>query len=159
MTYAPVGSGDVFALDEDDGARINPNDGGYVTLGVDTYLFPIDGSDPDLISVQLLTDATIAFVATIETCNFPRYKQGMGSGTDDVTDWDNSGSEWTQENPTTAYVGTSGTGWSVTALTLTKTAGVGSAMVHLGNLGSRRTRLKLVVTTGGLVRVNRFGKK
>jgi hypothetical protein len=159
MTYMPVGTGDVPALLSTNGTVTPPDENGFVTLTVATFLFMLDGSDPDLVSVQILTDATIVFVSTVETCNFPKHKGGQGSGAIDVSDFDVTGSLWTQENPSTAYIGTTGTGWTPASLTLTKAAGVGSAMIHLGNDGARRTRLKLVVSTGGKVRVNRFGKK
>lgn len=154
-----VGTGDLRALLSSDGSEVAIDADGYVSLGVGTYLVILGGiADASLESVQILTGSAIAFVGTVETCNFPAYKGGIGSGTVDVTDWDVTGSKWTQENPSTALVGSSGTGWSITALTLTKTAGVGSAMLHLGNVGCKRARLKLVVSIAGLVRFNAHGK-
>lgn len=154
-----TGSGDLFALDEDDGAVMAVGADGYVTLGVDTYLFPLGGiSDAIIESCHILTDATIAGTFTIEGCNFPKFVGGMGGGTSDVSDWVNAGSVWTQINPSTALVDSVGTGWTWTALSGAKTAGVGSALINLGNLGCRRARLKVVVTTGGKVRVNAHGK-
>lgn len=158
MSYFPVGSGDLPALISTDGTPVAPDQDGFVTLTVATYLFMLNAGDPDLVSVGMLTDATIAFTATIETCNFPKHKGGQGSGAIDVSDFDVTGSKWTQVNPSTGLVDSSGTGWSWTAVTGTKTAGVGSAVINLGDLGTRRTRLKLVVGTGGKVRVNRFAK-
>lgn len=159
MEYPTVGSGDVFAIDEDDGLKIAPDENGNVTLGVDTYLFPLGGSASPLTSVHIKTDAAIAGTFTIETCNFPPYKGDGGAAPTDVTDWDTATvGNWIKEDPSTAYVATVGTGWTVTNLSLAKTAGTGGAMIHLGNLGSRRHRLKAVITTGGKVRVSRWAK-
>lgn len=158
MEYPPTGSGDVFGLLSSSGARSEPDEGGFVTCTVATFLFPLGGSSSPLHSVQILTDATTAGVFTVETCNFPNIRGAMGGGATDATDFDVTGSIWVKEDPTTAYVATVGTGWTVVNLTLTKTAGVGSALIHLGNIGSRRCRLKYICSTGGKVRVNRWGK-
>lgn len=150
----------VAALDEDDGAVQTPDSSGDVTLGVDTYLFPLGVADAKLESVHILTDATIVGVFTLETSNLPRNdgKESVAPpGT--ITDWDTATvGAWVKEDPTTAYVATVGTGWTVANLTLTKTAGAGGAMIHLGNLGSKRCRLKAVISTGGKVRVAAHGK-
>lgn len=158
MQYRATGSGDCFALDEDDGARQEVGADGFVTLGVDTYLFPLSVPEAGLVSVHIQTDASIAGTFTIETCNFPKTKGEMGQ-TADITDWDTATvGAWVKEDPTGAYVASVGTGWAWTLLTGVKTAGTGGAMIHLGNLGSKRCRLKAVITTGGKVRVNRHAK-
>lgn len=154
-----TGSGDIFAFDEDDGAIMPVGADGYVTLGVDTYLFPLGGAaDAVLESVQILTDSAIAGTFTIQTCNFPKYKNDMGSGVEDVSDWTTAGSLWVTEDPTGAYVAAVGTGWTWTVLSGAKTAGVGSSMIHIGNLGCKRVRLRAIITTAGKVRVNGHGK-
>lgn len=158
MQHRAVGSGDVFALDEDDGTVKPVESDGFVTLGVDTYLFPLSVPEANLYSVHIQTDGTIAGTFTIETCNFPKCHDEMGQ-TSDVTDWDTATSGlWIKEDPTGAYVASVGTGWAWTLLTGVKTAGAGGAMIHLGNLGSKRLRLKAVITTGGKIRVNRHAK-
>lgn len=158
MQYRAVGSGDVFALDEDDGTKTPIDENGFVTLGVDTYLFPLSVPEAGLISVHIQTDTAIAGTFTIETCNFPKFHDEMGQNSD-VTDWTTATSgQWVKEDPTGAYVASVGTGWTWTLLTGVKTAGAGGAMIHLGNIGSKRCRLKAVITTGGKVRVNRHAK-
>ena len=158
MQHRRVGSGDCFALDEDDGARQEVGADGFVTLGVDTYLFPLSVPEADLHSVHIQTDAAIAGTFTIESSNMPRTKDDMGQ-TADITDWDTSTvGAWVKEDPTGAYVASVGTGWTWTLLTGVKTAGTGGSMIHLGNMGSKRMRLKAVVTTGGKVRVNGHAK-
>lgn len=157
--YRATGSGDCFALDEDDGTVKSPDENGFVTLGVDTYLFPIDSPEAPLASVHIQTDATIAATFSIEVCNMPKYKGDMSGQTVDVSDWTTaSGNPWIKLDPSTAYVATNGTGWTVTNMTLAKTAGLGNAYLDLGNTGAKRMRLKAVVTTGGTVRVNRHAK-
>jgi len=128
---------------------------GLVTLGVDDYYFELPlTEDGGLQSVQILTGALIAGVFTVETTNFPQ--QGPAGS---VTSWNETSGNWIKEDPSTAYVASVGTGWSIANLTLTKTAGVGGAMIHLGNLGSRRCRIKAAITTGGTVRVASHGKR
>ncbi len=152
-----TGTGDCFALDEDDGARQEVDADGYVTLGVDTYLFPLGGDDSTVSGVHILTDATIAGTFTLEVSNMPRDAIQGGSG--NITDWDTATvGAWVKLDPSTAYIPTVGTGWSVTNATMTKTAGVGAAFVDLIASGAKRYRIKAVITTGGKVRVNAHGK-
>ncbi len=131
---------------------------GLVTLtATDDYYFPIPvAGDGEVVSIHILTDAVLAGVFTVETCNFPQAADGVNIAT--VEDWNEATGNWIKEDPTTAYVATVGTGWSALNLTLTKTAGAGGAMIHLGNIGSRRLRLKAAVTTTGAARVMAHGK-
>lgn len=127
---------------------------GLVTLGVDDYYFEIPlTADGDLQSVQILTGALIAGTFTIETSNIP------SAGPDSITGYDETVGNWIKEDPTGAYVASTGTGWSWTLLTGVKTAGAGGAMIHLGNLGAKRCRVKAAITTGGTVRVIPHGKE
>lgn len=138
------------AFDEDDGTRKSPGASGYVTLGVDTYFFPIDAQDSLISSIHIQTDGTIAGTFSLEVCNMPYV---------DITDWDDSASSpWVKYDATTAYIPTNGTGWTVTNMTMVKTAGVGNAFVDLGNSGAARLRLRADITTAGTVRVCQHGK-
>lgn len=156
--YPPVGSGDVSARTLTTGAVIPPDENGEVTLTTTTYFFPLGGSASPLIGVQIRTDASVAGTFTIETTCFPPYKGDGGAAPTDVTDYDTTTGNWIKEDPSTAYVASTGTGWTWTNLTGVKTAGAAGAMIHLGNIGSRRSRLKFVCTTGGKVRVSRWAK-
>jgi hypothetical protein len=133
---------------------------GLVTLtATDDFYFVIPfAEDGDVTSIHILTGAAITGTFTVETCNFRKKRNEVGP--DDVTDYNEVSGNWVKENPSTAYVATVGTGWSggVGDLTLVKTAGAGGAMIHLGNLGARRVRLKLACTTSGTVRVVAHGK-
>jgi hypothetical protein len=159
MQYRAVGSGDVAAILTTNGTVVPPDEDGFVTLGVATYVFMLSVPEAPLLSVHIQTDATIAGTFTIEGSNFPATKGNMG-GAADLTDWSASATvgTWVQENPTGAYVASVGTGWTWTLLSGAKTAGAGGAMIHLGNYGAKRCRLRAVVTTGGKVRVNRHAK-
>ena len=124
---------------------------GYVTLDVDDHYFVVGGDlGADLVSIQITTDATIAGTFTVETCLWPRDQIQGGAA---KTDYDETSGIWVKNDPTGAYVASVGTGWTWTLLTGVKTAGVGGAVIDLGNLGAKRMRLKLNCTTGGKVAV------
>lgn len=148
---AHIGNAFLYALLSTDGTKTEPAATGFVTLGVGTYLFPIvETIHQSLESIQISTDGTIVGVFTIETCNFP-----SGFETDHNVA---AGNKWIQQNPSGVYVPSTGTGWTISGLTFTKTAGVGSASVDIGNLGKRRTRVKAVISTGGTVAIPVHGK-
>lgn len=147
------------AINTADGSVVKPDNNGWVTLAAGTYVFAMRTSDQVVESLNVVTDAAIAWSGlTLETTNAPRGSLGQSTpGT--VTDWDvTADTTWTQENPPTAYIGTSGTGWTVTAATLVKTAGKGSAMIQCEGVAALRFRAKVVVTTGGTMRVALWGK-
>lgn len=140
-----------------------------VTLAASTvYYFPIGApkapvqAEAPLVAVHI-RGLTTGFIATItfeDSCFPATTSPGDGRGPADVTDFDQTVGSWVQENPATAIVGAVGTGWVPTAATVAVAGtGVGAAMFHLGNMGSRRGRLKVSVGgTGGLVRVAVHGK-
>lgn len=132
-----------------DESKVDAN--GYVTLDVDDHYFEIGGdTSADLVSIQITTDATIAGTFTIETCLWPRDPiQGPAV----KTKYNETAGIWVKNDPAGAYVASSGTGWTWTLLTGVKTAGLGGAVLDLGNLGAKRMRLKATITTGGKVSV------
>lgn len=126
---------------------------GFVTLAIDDHYFEIPlTAEGGLQSVQIKTGALIAGTFTIETSNI------ASTGPDSVTGYDETVGNWIKEDPSSAYVASTGTGWTWTLMTGVKTAGAGGAMIHLGNLGSKRCRVKAAITTGGTVRVIPHGK-
>ncbi len=136
-----------------------------MTLGVATYYFPIGGSDAPtssetpLVAAHLKWAALVAATITVETSCFPLRMQGVTTGPLDVTDYDTTAGNWLQENPSTAIVAVTGTGNTSTAATIVAGGtNAGGCMFHLGNLGSRRARIKVVTTVGGLVRCGIAGK-
>jgi hypothetical protein len=153
----PITAKNLTAYDGGGEASTPAPETGLVTLDADDHYFPIFGADEcEIDSIHILTGAAIEAVFTVETCNFPRRRDEVGPA--DVTDYNETTGNWIKENPSSAYVASTGTGWAVAALTLTKTAGAGGAMIHLGNMGARRVRLKAAVTTPGTIRVVANGK-
>jgi hypothetical protein len=155
-----TGSGDLTAIKASDGSIVHPDENGNLSLSAATWYLVLGGtSDALLESLHMKWSTAFAATITFETCNFPRYKGGAGSGTSDVTDHSTVAGNWIQENPSTAYVGVVGTGNSATALTITAGGtNAGGATVHLGNLGTRRLRAQLVVSNAGTIRANAHGK-
>lgn len=145
-----------------------PSTYGVTLASGTTYYFPIGASkspvqaETGLISIHLRgAAALIITAATFEDCCYPATTSpGDNRGVPDVTDFDQTAGNWIPENPSTAIVGFTGTGWASTAATVTAAGtGAGGAIWHIGNLGSRRGRLKVVVGgTGGLARVAVHGK-
>ena len=146
------------ALAVADGTPVEPDANGWVTLAAASYVFALNIKDQPLESINIQTDSAIAFVATIEDTNAPRdVPKGSAAAPGTVSDWVAAVS-WVTEDPTDAYVASVGTGWTIDQLELTKTAGVGAAMIHLGNFGAARVRLLVVVSTPGTMRVAPHGK-
>ena len=132
-----------------DGTQPAVGAAGVATLASSsTYYYPVGGESSPLNSVWIKWDATLNAVFTVEDTN---------ARSEDVTHYDVTAGNWIQENPTTAYVGI--TGGTVSNLTVTvASATAGGCLIHLGNSGARRTRIKAVVTTGGVVAVGCHGK-
>lgn len=166
--YGRDHDGNLDAVRSDGTAFAHVAAAGGVTLGVATYYFPLGtarGLTPaqvPLVAVHLKWAAAVAATITVETCNFGATIGAAGmpmGGPADVTDYSATAGDWIAENPSTAYVGVVGAGNSATGLTITAGgAAAGGCMIHLGNLGARRARLKVVTTVGGVVRVNVQGK-
>lgn len=169
--YNRVDSGNVDVI-KSDGTVIGANkNGASTTFGVTlanstTYYLPLGSArapmpaETALVAVHMKWAAAVAAVITVETCNFPRHaNSAIGQGPDDTLDYSAVAGDWIQENPTTGYIGVVGSGNSATSLTLTAGgSAAGGATIHLGNIGTRRCRIKLVVTTGGLMRLGVHGK-
>lgn len=164
MKYSLAGSGDLNAIKSDGTIALNDIANGC-TLTSGTWYFAFGGEDAPLpgetpyVNVQIQWAAAVAGTITFETCNYPAKRDSRRSqGPADVPDNDpnTSRTNWVQQNPTTLYVPTpTGAGNSVTNLTITAGGtNAGGTAVDIGNTGARRWRLKLVLTVGGLVRVN-----
>ncbi len=157
-------NGDKDAYTVTTGAVIahDPLTGDMTLTGTTFYIELGDGNTPAdtaLVSAHLRWAAAVAGVITVETCNFPVYQEGKERGVADVTGYSVTGGNWIPENPSTAIVAVSGTNNTSTAATVTAGGtNAGGCMFHLGNMGSRRVRLKLVLTVGGAVRCNVRGK-
>lgn len=149
-------------------ARLGASSTWGVTLGVGTYYFPFGASkspvpaEAPLVAVHIRGAAAVAATITIEDTLFPSTTSpGDNRGVADVTDYEDAATagNWMPENPSTAIVATVGTGWTSVAATVTAAGtNAGGAIFHINGLGSRRGRLKIVTTAGGLVRVAVHGK-
>jgi hypothetical protein len=163
MNYAHPTGQELPALVLTTGVVVSPRIGDPAQKGVTlasgtTYVFALGGESAPLESIHIVWDAAIVVVFTVEDSNMPSGLGGPG-GAADISNFDSSAGGWVQENPTSAYIAISA-GASATNLTIT-TAGTtaGGAIVHLGNFGTRRSRLKATVGgTGGVVRVMPHGK-
>ncbi|MGN6107227.1 MAG: hypothetical protein ACTHU0_19120 [Kofleriaceae bacterium] len=125
--------------------------GRYRLAATTTYFFPLGGGDAPFQSFQIEGDAAAILTISVDDSNImeaeaPWHSQAPG--------------HWLQENPAGAYVALDGVGWTSNDLVISASGtGVGGAMVHLGNSGACRTRLRVAVgATGGAVRVSCHGK-
>jgi hypothetical protein len=169
-----VNSSNLDAIKSDGTATPANRDGAPSTWGVTlasgtTYYFPIGApkapvpAESIISSIHVRGDSAIICAITIEDCNFGATRSpGDGRGDVDVSDFElaSTAGNWIPENPSSASVGTVGAGWVATGATVNVAGGAaGGCMFHVGNMGSRRLRLKIVVAgTGGKVRVGVHGK-
>lgn len=145
----PIGTTGVLV--DGDSAR-----GSYPLTAATQYYFILGGIEAPFLSVHLTGEdaALIITSAAIQDCNHPELPGG------DVTDFDPQAGRWVTEDPTTAFVGCDGTGWSATNGVLAVTGGtLGGAMWHFAETAAARHRLSVLVgATGGHVRVSVHGK-
>lgn len=127
-----------------------------------TYYFPVTGDmmrEAPLVGFALKWASAVVATWTVEVAGFPLYQDYSVSSVEDVTDLSTTAGDWHQLNPSTAYVSVTGSGNSATALTITAGgSAAGGAWIDLGNCAASRYRIKVVVTTGGLVRVGAITK-
>lgn len=167
----PPHADNLTALDTADGSSHSPGVGTGVTLTTGhTYVFVLGGERlvgaAPLGSAQIQWDAAAALTITVEVCNFASVTgRPDATGPADVKDWDISAKgAWMKVDPSTAYVTvadtTAGTGGATVANATVTVAGgtAGGAYYDLGNLGARRARIKVVATTGGVVRCGMYAK-
>lgn len=137
-------------LQEADSESTFENARGVYTLAVGTYFFVLPVGGASMFDVHLTHDAALAATAEIETCSHAKS---------DVADTSVVGGEWMTQNPSTAYVAVEGATTTATAALVTVVAGnAGGANWQVSECPAARARLKVVVTTGGEVRVSFCGK-
>lgn len=145
------------------------------------YVAPIDGNGVTLTTegpqgvFTLSANTTYYYViggaeAPVEAAHLTGYDAGLvitsasvqDSNHDEVQVTNHSAvvGEWVTEDPTTAFVGVDGTGWSASNGEVAASGGgVGGAMFHIGDTGAFRTRIAVVVgAAGGKLRVSAHGK-
>jgi hypothetical protein len=165
MSRMPRAGGRYVApIKQSDGTSpVEEGHGKYTLAANTTYVYPLGGADAPFQSVQLTgyTSAAVITTATIRDCN---HHGGMNSGLPatqgDVPDTSTTVGEWIAEDPTTAFVGVDGTGWSVTnGVVAAAGSGVGGALFHVAETGAARTLLEVAVgATGGVFRASAHGK-
>lgn len=142
-------------------AVLDPVNGVGYTLGIATYLFPIGdeayGMGPETVmhSFSALWPAGIVGSITIEATNFPRTRGGNDQGPADITDFDIVSNAWQKIDPTLAdmtYAVATGTG-TMTKFSCAIVAGAGGAFWNIPDLGAMRLRARVVLTTGGFLRL------
>ena len=124
------------------------------------WYFDVSVPDGPTESVHLIWDAALAGTINIQDTNAPQFKRpsDADSGTD-VSLIDETAGNWITEDASTAYVPIVGSGNSVANMTITAGgSAAGGAMLNVGNLGTRRQRIRVIVTTPGTIRVLAHGK-
>lgn len=139
---------------------------GCTLVAATTYYFPFGSqhapvpAESPYVAAQIRWDAAAILTITIETTLFPASFQALDPRSPPIqlSDFDATAGFWLQQNPTTAYV--PATGGTPTNMTVAVAGGAaGGCEFDLGNMGSRRGRVKIVVGgTGGVVRVAVHGK-
>lgn len=133
-----------------DGTILAIQNGKATLASSTTYLYPMGGQAATVESAHLQWDSALVAVISVEDCNF---------ALDDVSLYSTTTGDWIHEDPTTAYIATTTTDVSVANATVTVAGGAaGGCMIHFGNTGGKRTRIKVVVTTGGVVRCGTHAK-
>lgn len=116
---------------------------------VATSYFGCGGDSSIVQHIHFKWDNAFAAVITFETSDFPELDPTVAGAAGD----------WIQENPTTAYIGSTPAGLA-TNMTITVPGGTaGGASVHVGNLGSRLIRAKVVCSVQGQLRIVSAGKE
>lgn len=137
-----------------DGTKPTESEFGKYTLEASTTYYYSVPSDDALLAIHL-TSYTAGLVITSATVQDSCHNER------DATLTSSTAGDWISESPSTAYVGTDGTGWSVSSgVVASAGSALGGALWHLADTGAQRTRLRVVVGgTGGVVRVSWGGNK
>lgn len=118
-----------------------------------TYYVPVppELAAYPLASVHLVWAAAVAATITLEVSDLPAAEAGDASET---------AGHWCPYNPTGSYVPVVGSGNSAADATVTAGgSAAGAAFFGVSEISARRLRIKIVVTTGGLVRIACGGKR
>lgn len=134
-----------------DGTDMKNGKNGVTLASGATYFILIGGDAALVTSFHLQWDNAIILTSVaVEDSNNP-----------DVTLYSAAAGEWIKQNPTTGYIGGTGSGgMTVTDWTAAVAGGTaGGGMWHFGNSGARLTRIKIVVGgTGGVVKATTHAK-
>lgn len=145
-------------------ALLDPTNGVGTTLGVATYLFPLGGEKDGSIVESCMVGLSAAWptgiigAITIEGTCFTKTVTGCNQGPQDITDWDIVSGAWQKIDPTLAgsiYAVATGANVTMTKYTCTLAAfaTAGGAFWNIPELGALRLRARVVLTTGGFLRM------
>lgn len=124
---------------------------GFYTLAVATYYVEINMQSATVGSLHLQWDSALIGTITLESTDSEPVDAPVTYSTADGT--------WIQQNPSTAYVPITGTGASVSNVTITLAGGGdGGCEINLSDVAPCRLRLALEITTGGTFRCTHSGK-
>lgn len=131
-------------------AKAGPR-GVYTLASSTVYYAEINVQTSPCESIHLQSSAALVATVTVETSDLANGEASSVSTT---------AGDWIQQNPSSAYVPTAGTGVTPTALSIAFAGGGsgGGAQINLSGLASARLRLKIDVTTGGTLRIAHSGK-
>lgn len=160
MSRMPRAGGRYVQPIDSTGAPVAQGDGrGVYTLTAgQTYYYILGGPDAPIVSGHFTAYASAAAAngliitsATVQDCDHDER---------DVPNHSAVVGEWVAEDPSSAFVGADGTGWSATNGVLAATgAGLGGARFNVADTAAYRTRVAVVVgATGGPLRVSSHGK-
>lgn len=161
MSRQPRAGGRYVQPIDSTGALVTPEAprGVYNLTAGQTYYYILGGNEAPIVSGHLTAYASAAAPngliitsATVQDCDH---------GSNEVTDSSSTVGEWVAEDPSSAFVGADGTGWSATNGVLAATgAGLGGARFNIADTAAYRTRITVVVgATGGPLRVSSHGKQ
>lgn len=131
----------------------------FLLTSATRYIIGLAGSDYSLLGAHVQWDATIVITSiTVEDCSLPieafasDAQHGLLSTTAGV---------WIKEIPTTSYVGTDiATGVTITNGSVAVAGGTQSGChFHVVDTSAARTRLNILVGTGGVIRFGGNVKK
>jgi hypothetical protein len=155
MSRMPRAGGRYVTPLQTDGTFLSPEapKGRYTLSAGTTYYYILGGADAPFLSAHVIgyTAGLVVTSITVQDCDAHELE---------VLDSSGVVGEWIGEDPSTAFVGVDGTGWTVTnGVVAVAGTGVGGAMFHVAETGAARTRLTVVVGgTGGSVMVSAHGK-
>lgn len=147
-----------------DGTKIPYEPGkGFQIPSTGNWYFDVSIPDVANTSIHFAWDANLAASSlNYQDSNLPDFKHPSAMNHDpdggvDVALNNEVAGNWITQDPSTSYI-PSGSGYTITNNTIAVTGGTaGGTMMQIGNVSTRRRRIKLVVTTIGLFRCHAHG--
>lgn len=146
-----------FAM-KSDGTKIPLELGKGYNLANGTWYIDVSSPDGRVEGIHMRWDSSfVASAINFEDTCFPAFTAPDQATADVSLNDADAGStlgNWVKEDPSSGVYIPTGTGYTVTNMTIAVTGGTANGtMINLGNYGGRRGRLRIVVTTPGFIRV------